>query len=109
MVVRVDLTEEPQGPCLLPLVRVRPADLQATQRQCQRLVEAAEVQIRLAQPHIGTTPDLRYFRRDALLQERQGVGYPPGQHIRVSQGRGDDGQQQRNVPDLADVQAAFEP
>ena len=50
MAVRVDLAEEPQGPRLLTLLRVRAAELQATHRDGQRLVEAAEAQIRLAQP-----------------------------------------------------------
>src|SRR5215216_5188147 len=50
MAVRVDLAEEPQGPGLLTLLCVRAAELQATYRDCQRLVEAAEAQIRLTQP-----------------------------------------------------------
>ena len=56
MAVRVDLAEEPQGPGLLTLLRVRAADLQATHRDCQRLVEAAEAQIRLAQPDMDPDP-----------------------------------------------------
>ena len=55
LAVRVDLAEEPQGPGLLTLLRVRAAELQATHRDCQRLVEAAEAQIRLAQPDMDLT------------------------------------------------------
>jgi hypothetical protein len=52
IVVRIDLAEEPQGPRLITLSRVRAADLQATHGKCQRLVEAAEAQLRLAQPEL---------------------------------------------------------
>ena len=56
MAVRVDLAEEPQGPRLLTLLCVHAAELQATHRDGQRLVEAAEAQIRLAQPDTDPAP-----------------------------------------------------
>ena len=108
--MRVDLAEEPQGPGLLTLLRVRAAELQATHRKYQRLVEAVEAQIRLAQPDIGPAPHaLHGLRRDALLQQRQGVGRPSRQDIRIAKDRRAEVQQERNVPGPADVQAAFEP
>src|SRR5882724_12595550 len=68
MAVRVDLAEEPQGPGLLTLLGVRAAELQPTHRNCQRLVEAAEAQIRLAQPDTDpATDDLRGLRRGTRL------------------------------------------
>jgi hypothetical protein len=110
MAVRVDLAEEPQGPGLLTLLGIRAAELQATHRDCQRLVEAAEAQIRLTQPDTDPGPrDLHGLRRDTLLQQRQGFRHPSRQDIRIAQGRGDDVKQERDVPDPTDVQAAFEP
>ena len=49
------------------------------------------------------------LRRDTLLQQRQGVGHPSSQDIRIAQGRRADVQQERKVPDPADLQATFEP
>src|SRR5262245_21495246 len=104
MAVHVDLAEEPQGPRLLTLLRVRAAELQATYRNCQRLVEAAEAQIRLTQPDMDSVlQDLVCLHRDTLLEQRQGLGHPPRQHIRIAQGRGDEVEQERAVPDPADV------
>ena len=85
LAMRVDLAEEPQGPGLLTLLRVRAAELQAPHRDGLRLVEAAEAQIRLTQPDTdAATHDVRCLRRDTLLQHRQGVGHPPSQHIRIA-------------------------
>ena len=56
LAVRVDLAEEPQGPGLISLSCGHAAELQATHRDCQRLVEAAEAQIRLAQPDTDPPP-----------------------------------------------------
>src|SRR5712692_5955496 len=79
MAVRVDLAEEPQGPGLLTLLCVHAEELQATHRKCQRLVEAAEAQIRLAQPDMNA--DFRSPKSInilGLLEKLTGTGRPPG-------------------------------
>jgi hypothetical protein len=89
---------------------VRAADLQATHRDGQRLVAAAEAQIRLAQPDMDPAPqDLHGLRRDTRLEQRQGFGHPSSQDIRIAKGRRADVKQKRMVPDPADLQATFEP
>src|SRR5262245_13952672 len=105
MAVRVDLAEEPQGPRLLTLLGLHAAELQATHRDCQRLIAAAEAQIRLAQPAMGPAPahhDLPCLYRDTLLQQRQSVGHASSLDIRIAQGRRAEVKHERKVPAFAD-------
>src|SRR5215831_20435508 len=107
-----DFAQQSQGVRLVSALLEVPGALEGLPGLLARVRDAAGQQIRFAEMRHEERIDGYVFLSCALLhgllEQRQRLSEAPGQRIGISQGRGDVGEYELDVPGLTDAKAPFE-